>query len=288
MDLLDKILTDICQQKDIARHRIDDFYVCSPFTVARLDDGSIGSAGNYDVQNHTNRYSSSEIRDKYKKLIEGDPLLLRSLAGTTGYVDISLKVAIISALSQSLLRPEVISSAGLVCKDYTNPQPLLEELLKNGDEVTLIGYGGGLDVFCTSEKVKNLVVCDFMFERSKYKDIAWRRIKHLNGNLSRVHLVSDISKQNYFANSNVCYITASALCNGTMETLLDLAAQCREIIVQGPSCSLFPIEFFRRSVSLILTNKKRNKEFLLGKRSGDSIYDVVDSNKISIFKKKRL
>lgn len=284
MNLLDNILRDIGRQKDISQHRIDDFYVCSPFTVVRLNDGSIGSAGNYDIQNHTKDYNRSEVKDKYQKLIEGDPLLLKSLAGAISYVDVSLKVAIISALSQSLLTPEIISHAGLVYEDYVNPQPLLEKLLKASDKVILIGYGGGLDVFCTSEKVKNLVVCDFMFDQRKYKDIAWRRIKNLSSNLSHIHLISDISQQNYLADANVCYITGSAVCNGTMETLLDLATQCREIIVQGPSCSLFPVEFFRRSITLFLTNKKGNEEFRRGMSTDDSIYDVVDSNKISIFK----
>ena len=36
----------------------------------------------------------------------------------------------------------------------------------------MIGYGGGLDVFCTSEKVKHLYVCDFMFSEQQYRDIA--------------------------------------------------------------------------------------------------------------------
>src|SRR5438067_80172 len=101
MSILDNVLADVYRQKEISGIYISDFHVCSPFTVVRLSDGSIGSAGNYDVQNHTMGYEPAIVRKKYNALIEDDPLLMESLTNQEGYVDLSLRVAIISALSQS-------------------------------------------------------------------------------------------------------------------------------------------------------------------------------------------
>jgi hypothetical protein len=282
MRILEKILADIERLKDISALRLADFYVCSPFTVVQLSDGSIGSAGNYDVQNHTVGYEPMRVKDKYQRQISNEPLLLQTLREDQSFVGLSLHTAILSALSQSLLSAPSLRTFGLTCRPVDNQHSILHRYLRTGDIVTMIGYGGGLDVFCTSEKVKHLYVCDFMFSEQQYRDIAWGHIKKISIDPTRVTLVDGMFSENKISLSDMCFITGSALCNGSMERLLSLAHECREIVVQGPSCSLFPIEFFRRSVTLFLTTLKTPLELEAGKSADDRIFKVVDQHYLAI------
>ena len=84
------------------------------------------------------------------------------------------------------------------------------------------------------------------------------------------------------ARSEICCITGSAICNGTLDELLALAQGCREIILQGPSCSVFPIALFRRSVTVLLTTNKTRAEYEAGQTASDDIYRLVDNNYIVI------
>ncbi len=282
MQILHNILADIKESKDISQLRLDDLYVCSPFTVVQLNDGSIGSAGNYDVQNHTPGYEPTRVREKYLQSATDDPLLLQTLLDDQSLVGRSIHVAVLSALSQSLLNPIRLRPFGLACNPVVILHEAIRATLEPGDVVSLIGFGGGLDTFCVSELVKHLYVCDFMFQHQEYREIAWRRIKHLGGDPSRVTLVEGNSSRAAIASSEVCFITGSALCNGTMETLLSDARQCREVTVQGPSCSLWPIEFFRRSTTQLLTTIKTLGEFEAGQLSGDDVYVFSDCGYVAI------
>jgi uncharacterized protein (DUF4213/DUF364 family) len=282
MQILSNILADIKGLKDISQLRIDDLHVCSPFAAVQLSDGSIGSAGNYAVQNHTAGYQPARIREEYLESIEKDPLLLDTLCDDRSLVGLSVQVAILSALSQSLLNATVLRAFALSCKPVVAQREAIAGVLKSGDSVSLIGFGGGLDALCTSDRVDHLYVCDFMFQQHEYREIAWRRIKRLGGDQSRVTLVDGVCSGEVVALSDICFITGSALCNGTMEALLSQARKCREVVIQGPSCSLWPMEFFRCSVTLVLTTRKTVAEFEAGKLPGDGIYNFSDLSYLAI------
>ncbi len=282
MNILDCVRTGISELKDQSRLAVADIYACSPFTVVRLNDGSFGSAGNYDVQNHTRNYDCDAFRRERLLSSESDPLLTNVLRNPRSFADLSLKVAILSALSQSLLVEGPLFESGLKCTSYTNADHILKPLLREGDRVVLVGYGGAFDLFCVSRKVRQLIICDLMFATPKYRKIAWARAKTISQNPSKISLVCDPETEAFREPPDIVYITGSALCNGTMERLLELAMRSREIVVQGPSCSLYPIELFRRGITLLLTNRKTHAEFNAGKTKGNKILDFVDLRNISI------
>jgi hypothetical protein len=251
--------------------------------VARLSDGSFGSAGNYEVQNQEQGYEADLLKQKYAARIADDPLLVETLKQETRLAAVSLRVAILSALSQTLLEPVALGKAGLTCEALRNTHEILQDCLQAGDIVSLIGYGGGLETFCASDRVRRLYVYDFIFQQRQYRDIAWRRIKRITKRPERVTLIDGNSSLAPLSLSTLCFITGSALCNGTMEGLLANAAGCREVIVQGPSCSLFPPSLFQRSVTMLLTTRKSSAEFEAGKQPDDRIYDFVDRDYLAIF-----
>ena len=282
MQILDQILTDLSEVKDLSSVYLKDFHVCSPFTVVLLSDGSVGSAGNYSVQNHVNGYVSDRVKDHYAGLLRSDPLLLQTLRNDQSLVGRSLFTAILSALSQDVLNHSVLSAYGLTIAPATNWHAVVQRLLRPGDVVKMIGYGGALPLFCTSSSVRKLQVCDFSFGDQKYRELAKQEIESFGFNFANVTLCADVSDLDPFHASDVYFITGSALCNGTMKQLLDRANGCREVIIQGPSCSVLPREFFRRSATLVLTTRKSRVEFNAGGRAGDEIYEYVDQNYVAI------
>lgn len=281
MQILEQILADLSELKDVSSVYLKDFHVCSPFTVVLLSDGSVGSSGNYSVQNHVSGYVPDQVKDNYAGLLRFDPLLLETLRNDQTLVGRSLFTAILSALSQDVLNQSVLSAYGLTIVPATNWHAVLQRLLRPGDIVKMIGYGGALPLFCTSSTVRKLQICDFSFADQKYRHLAQQEIESFGFDPSNVTLCSDVSELDTFS-CDVYFITGSALCNGTMELLLDRSTGCREVIIQGPSCSVFPSEFFRRSATLVLTTRKSRAEFHAGGQAGDEIYDYVDQNYVAI------
>jgi len=244
-EILAQTLADISNLRDISSLSLVELHVCSPFVVVKLNDGSVGSAGNYDVQNKTPGYDSARAKSDFLRRVADDPLLFETSLQDKSLAALSLRTAILSALSQPLLNSDVLCNVGLFHRPAEYQEGLLESYLREGDTAVLIGYGGGLYELCSSHKVSRLYVCDLLFSKQRHRDLAWRRLRGISKDLSRISLTHRASEVP-FERAGLCFITGSALCNGTMEELLRLARHCREVIVQGPSCSLLPLELFRR------------------------------------------
>src|SRR5687768_15133731 len=93
--IIDKTLEDIIRLKGIDGIHIEDLAVAAPFTTVLLNDGSVGSAGNYDVQNQTPGYNPVQFRRDMLRAIPHDPLLLETLVIRPSLAALSLKVAIL-------------------------------------------------------------------------------------------------------------------------------------------------------------------------------------------------
>ncbi len=278
--MLSKIFDTIVQARSINNLGIEDMHLCSPFTAVKLTDSSIGSAGNYAVQNGQPGYNPNSVKLSYQSLLQHDPLLIDTLKGDTSLAGLSLFNSVLSALSQSLLTREMLLPYGIACQDVDNPFGILDQVILKGDVVSLIGYGGALDLLCSSPYLKRLHVYDFMFDKKIYREMALNQIETLGGDLEKINLIGTDTKLSALKDSDVCFITGSALCNGTMEYLLNSVSYCREVIIQGPSISLFPVMFFELPVTYILTTRKSVKEFEAASKCDDTIYDFVDRNYI--------
>ncbi len=274
--MLDKVFDTIVKARPINNIGIEDMHLCSPFTTVKLTDGSIGSAGNYAVQNEEPGYNPNSVKLRYQSFLQYDPLLIDILRRDNSLAGLSLYNSVLSALSQSLLTRGTLLLYGVACRDVDNPFSILDQVILKGDVVSLIGYGGALDLLCCSTKVKRLHVYDFMFDKKIYREMALNHIQTLGGDLEKISLIGTDAKLAALKTSDVCFITGSALCNGTMEYLLASTINCREVIIQGPSISLFPIAFFELPITYILTTRKSAGEFEASSRCDDTIYQFVD------------
>ncbi len=85
-------------------------------TLVKLSDNSLGTAANFDVQIDTDKhlkFSAIRESDHIRKLINKDPLLLKYLQNLDCSFKRSLKLAIVSALSQPLLNKSELRRLGL-------------------------------------------------------------------------------------------------------------------------------------------------------------------------------
>src|SRR5947208_1673473 len=114
-DLLNNVLDDIVGLRELSGLCVVEFHLLSPFAVVRLSDDSIGSAGNYDVQNMTPGYDAEAVAVLYQRAIENDPLLLNTLRDDQSLAGLSLRTAVLSALSQPLMNNQSLRPFGLVC-----------------------------------------------------------------------------------------------------------------------------------------------------------------------------
>src|SRR5206468_4240783 len=125
--------------------------------------------------------------------------------------------------------------------------------LCTNDTVTVIGFGGLLDAVCRWGRAHHIYVCDFIFREEKYRNSGERRLNKLTRGRKNWTLIDDVIGTDILSRSDIALLTGSAICNGTLDELLDRCRSCREVILQGPSCSLVPSEFFRRGVTMVVT-----------------------------------
>lgn len=64
-------------------------------------------------------------------------------------------------------------------------------------------------------------------------------------------VLPDTATEELIPEADIVFITGSAIANGTIGRLLELAAKARTVIVVGPSASIIPDPLFRRGVDLI-------------------------------------
>lgn len=64
-------------------------------------------------------------------------------------------------------------------------------------------------------------------------------------------VLPDTATEEVIPEADIVFITGSAIANGTIGRLLELAAKARSVIVVGPSASMIPDPLFKRGVDLI-------------------------------------
>lgn len=297
MKTIHRILWDLESRKNLNTLKVEELYLRSYFSVVGLSDGSVGSAGNFDIQfNYENKipYNPPQLEKRLLAKTNDDPLLLNSLWDSKDGVGRSLLVAIASALSQDLLTSSYLEKRnmglrrGRSFEKISGWEGFVSSLLQEEDTITVIGYGGVLFSLLKSKKPERIYVSDLNFNYESFLDKKTRDLKAKlkKGNFRGDLKLSDGSdNQDLIADSDVLFITGSALCNDTMTDLLLNSQGCRNVVVQGPSASVFPKALFDSNVDYVLTNLKSKQELVLGRYYGEKILDVVDDNLIVLYRK---
>ncbi len=227
------------------------------FTVVELDDCSIGAALSYyqgsseALQTASARITDLAGSDRWLDgLLFGDSTssLLQGITSVPeNLVLMSLLAAVVSALSASLIMEggdETFFAAPSIPFDPFD----------GVNSAVILGLGGYLETLMMKEEIKHVHVADLKHSVQDMKRSISRFGKCASNKFVTFSDGSDTVGR--LQTAELVCITGSALCNGTMEAVLDAAQHCRRVIVQGQSASIHPRAFFRRGVDLIATTVK--------------------------------
>jgi hypothetical protein len=230
----------------VHRRHITDLRLTNYFNMVRLDDGSVGAALNYAALSTSNL---DERRHALMAEIDKDPLLLQATTSADDLLLLSLRVATVSALSAPVIRrggdPRFIASAAVPGAIFGAAR-----------SAVVIGFGGYMQALARSPSIQSLHVADLLYpgRRDEMDRVCARYQSERQGLRMTVSDGNDIWRR--LASADLVCITASTLCNGSMEKLLKAAASCAKVIVQGQSGSIHPVGMFRRGVALVSTTLK--------------------------------
>jgi hypothetical protein len=120
----------------------------------------------------------------------------------------------------------------------------------------VIGFGGSMERLAGDPLVRALHIADLFYpSRRQEMDAALEGYRRQDP--SKVITFSDgHDTARRLGEVDLVTVTGSALCNGTLDGLLDQARGGPRVIVQGQSAGIHPVALFRRGVSLVMTTLK--------------------------------
>jgi len=227
-------------------------YLTPYFTVVELDDGSVGAAMSYYGPPDDLVASAPQATDD-------DPLLLRwafaaapsSVTSPNRYrlLQLSIATAVVGALSAASIR-----DGGDETFSTTDTLPF--DPFAEARRAVVVGFGGYMPLMAAAPGIQSLHVCDLGYQaRRAFMDEELDRLRAANPKkLITISDGADIISR--VGEADLLSITGSALCNGSMERILDAASQSARVIVQGQSASLHPAALFARGVWFVATTLK--------------------------------
>jgi len=216
------------------------------FSVVQLDDLSVGAAMNYG-------YRPATLLGAIQRALEAatthDPLLLSATSAEADLLLLSLRVAIVSALSAPILKAGGDSR-------FATSRSAPAYLFEGVTSALVIGFGGYMDGLARAHAVRTLHVADMQYpKRRSEMDDAVSRYRAERPDLQMtISDGSDTARR--MSGADLVAISGSSLCNGSLDQLLRDSASCPRVVVQGQSAAIFPVELFRRGVHVVSTTIK--------------------------------
>jgi uncharacterized protein len=234
-------LKDEAHGRRVTRLRITNY-----FNIVQLDDGSVGAAMHYGA------LPLLQLQDRCRAIerrLADDPLLLGDGTPPRNRLLLSIRVATLSALAAPLVRRSGNAS-------FAVAPTIAGGVFGAAHRAVVIGFGGCLDELATSPTIAKLHVADLQYGiRRVEMDAACAHYRNARPDLDLT--ISDGGDMcRWLALADLVCITASALCNGTMEGLLREIAPNTKVVIQGQSGGIHPSGFFRRGVAVVSTTLK--------------------------------
>jgi Putative heavy-metal chelation len=239
---LERIARPAIRSRRIARLRLH-----RAFSIVELDDRGTGAAMSYAGASSAER---ERMRRRFEDALPNDPLLLQTTASSEGMTELSLRAAIASALVMPAIR-----AGGDATFRASGQAPF--SFFEGVRVAVVVGFGGYMKMLARRDGVEELHVLDFGYaaRREKMDGVLARYRKDRPGLNMTISDDIELLRQSALRADVVC-VTGSALCNGTLEGLLDCAKGCKRLIVQGQSAAIHPAELFRRGVGAVATTIK--------------------------------
>jgi hypothetical protein len=250
----------LCRDFEATKSRIRFVELDPRFTVVELDDGNVGvGASYYKAEPKTLHY----IRDAIKRVTARDPILGKLLFSLEGrgveelfprdqrqfFVE-ALRTSIVSALSSRVLR----SSDG----NFESLKEFPRGLFEQSRRALLIGYGGFLDELISHRNLESLHISDFSYHKQRQEMDSAIRSYRLS--YPRVELTIDDGSRSstgeFLRVADLVCVTASTLCNGTLDALLENTNHDATVVIWGRSAAIYPKALFDRGVDLVKTTIK--------------------------------
>jgi len=174
----------------------------------------------------------------YAGSVAGRPSLdVINMALSPKLVEAAIGIAAVNALSSMAFE--------IYPEKYVSSNVDVLELIKAGDIVTMIGYFGPL-VSEITRKTSELYV-------SEMKTIVDNRVK----------ILSQSETSEALSASDVVLISGSTLVNKTMNEILSLTGNAREVVLLGPTASVVPQPLFKRGITAVMGIRILNPEKML-------------------------
>ena len=244
--ILDETLELLREKVPFDGRSIDSIYLSGYFNALRLDDGSTGSCMSYC--RFRTEAAAMNSRKELEERLPSDPLLLGHLfSGDADFLQMSLRACFVSALSA----PLIASGTGVDVAHRFDPS-----VFGGARRAVVLGFGGYFDYIVRHTAIAEVHLGDLSYNLRRGR--IDRRLADYRQHYpdKTITVSSGFDNDERLAAADLVSITGSALCNGTMEEVLEQSQRCRTVIVQGQSASIYPERLFERGVSLVSTTLK--------------------------------
>ncbi|RJS75135.1 hypothetical protein CW712_05365 [Candidatus Bathyarchaeota archaeon] len=217
---------------EASKVRVKDVRVGVVYTGVVLSSGHAGVA-----YTPVHEFSGCHVLPYAGSVAGRSSLDVINMALSPKLVEAAIGIAAVNALSSMAFE--------IYPEKYVSSNVDVLELIKAGDIVTMIGYFGPL-VSEITRKTSELYV-------SEMKTIVD----------NRVNILSQSETSEALSASDVVLISGSTLVNKTMNEILSLTGNAREVVLLGPTASVVPQPLFKRGITAVMGIRILNPEKML-------------------------
>ena len=233
------------------RLEVADLCLSNLITAVKLSNGHCGLALNFDkVDQDVPHALTDKLRSRVLERVKDDPLLRNLLfQPEESFTFRSLSVALLNALSQSLLTPQHLSVRGATVERGRMP---IHHLEGKGKRAVMIGCGGYTTDLCHAPFIEEITVSDQAFAHPSTRAFFEPYLEDVVFPAQRqksIRLTDGSDNQKIVADCDLLFITGSALVNDTLPQLLEWAGEKAAVVLEGNTAGLYPFPLMERGVT---------------------------------------
>nr|WP_305119169.1 DUF364 domain-containing protein [Tahibacter harae] len=244
----------------LAGRELEEIIFTDFYSAAVLDNGAAGWALNYAAARPWRRRER-----RWLHRARQDSLLRRTLFSTSVPAEAAgLRAALLAALSL----PALQAPTRYGFRSETDlPSPLLDKAC----HAAVIGFGGLMWRLFGVPGLRSLRILDLGLQRRRGEMESVAAAMRLARPALRIELGD--GRELALHDCDTVSITGSALCNGSLDSLLAATRTGQQVIVQGQSIAVHPQALFDRGVAAVLTTRKSSALLPLARadRSGAAL-----------------
>jgi uncharacterized protein (DUF4213/DUF364 family) len=229
---------------------IGEIIINSGFTGVILENNDMGMAMNI---RKGSGFNDSGLIQRFMGLIGMNAFeAAYSLAADTDFITVSVRVALMNALSRPLMEADFLREKGY--RVDMRQDSHTSQLITNKDTVMIVGFGG--NVWPISRNAKKVYVSELYPEAFKATVL---NQKGINFGPDCAEIVNARDAGAYFDRADIILLTGSSLVTGTMESILEKCVD-KQVILYGATAGFYPELLFRLGVDEVSTRVVHDTE----------------------------